>query len=110
MNPERLAKLQSQVRIGGKGKFILYTSALNQAIVLIFGKLGTPRRKVKKITKSAGTDDRKLQATLQKLSVQPIAGIEEVNMFKDDGNVIHFANPKGKFGIEDSRLRLHLPR
>jgi nascent polypeptide-associated complex subunit beta len=72
MNPERLAKLQSQVRIGGKGKFILYTSALNQAIVLIFGKLGTPRRKVKKITKSAGTDDRKLQATLQKLSVQPM--------------------------------------
>jgi hypothetical protein len=58
--------------------------------------LGTPRRKVKKITKSAGTDDRKLQATLQKLSVQPIAGIEEVNMFKEDGNVIHFANPKGK--------------
>jgi nascent polypeptide-associated complex subunit beta len=58
---------------------------------------GTPRRKVKKVTKSAGTDDRKLQATLQKLSVQPIAGIEEVNMFKEDGNVIHFANPKGKF-------------
>lgn len=60
---------------------------------------GTPRRKVKKITKSAGTDDRKLQATLQKLSVQPIAGIEEVNMFKEDGNVIHFANPKGKLYI-----------
>ncbi|KAG2174565.1 hypothetical protein INT44_006828 [Umbelopsis vinacea] len=73
MNPEKLAKLQAQVRIGGKG---------------------TPRRKVKKVTKSAGTDDRKLQATLQKLSVQPIAGIEEVNMFKEDGNVIHFANPK----------------
>ncbi|CAO3689144.1 unnamed protein product [Umbelopsis ramanniana] len=73
MNPDKLAKLQAQVRIGGKG---------------------TPRRKVKKITKSAGTDDRKLQATLQKLSVQPIAGIEEVNMFKEDGNVIHFANPK----------------
>lgn len=66
--------------------------------VLILGYQGTPRRKVKKITKSAGTDDRKLQATLQKLSVQPIAGIEEVNMFKDDGNVIHFANPKGEFG------------
>ena len=31
------------------------------------------------------------------MNVQPIQAIEEVNMFKDDGNVIHFANPKGIF-------------
>ena len=43
----------------------------------------------------SGTDDRKLQATLKKLNTQPIQAIEEVNMFKEDGNVIHFANPKG---------------
>ena len=46
--------------------------------------------------KSSGTDDRKLQGSLKKLNVQPIQGIEEVNMFKDDGNVIHFAAPKGR--------------
>jgi nascent polypeptide-associated complex subunit beta len=29
------------------------------------------------------------------MNVQPIQAIEEVNMFKSDGNVIHFAAPKG---------------
>jgi hypothetical protein len=56
---------------------------------------GTPRRKVKKVHKSAGTDDKKLQTALKKLNVQPIQAIEEVNMFKSDGNVIHFSAPKG---------------
>ena len=41
------------------------------------------------------TDDKKLQTSLKKLNVQPIQAIEEVNMFKEDGNVIHFAAPKG---------------
>lgn len=45
--------------------------------------------------KSAGTDDKKLQGALKKLNVQPIQAIEEVNMFKTDGNVIHFSAPKG---------------
>ena len=36
-----------------------------------------------------------LQATLKKMNVQPITQIEEVNMFKSDGNVIHFSAPKG---------------
>lgn len=57
---------------------------------------GTPRRKVKKVHKSSGTDDKKLQTSLKKLNVQPIQAIEEVNMFKEDGNVIHFAAPKGR--------------
>lgn len=42
-------------------------------------------------------DDKKLQTSLKKLNVQPIQAIEEVNMFKSDGNVIHFAAPKGTF-------------
>jgi len=58
---------------------------------------GTPRRKIKKVHKTAGTDDKKLQTSLKKLNVQPIQAIEEVNMFKEDGNVIHFAAPKGSF-------------
>lgn len=57
---------------------------------------GTPRRKVKKVHKTSGTDDKKLQTSLKKLNVQPIQAIEEVNMFKEDGNVIHFSAPKGK--------------
>lgn len=64
---------------------------------------GTPRRKVKKVHKSAGTDDKKLQTSLKKLNVQPIQAIEEVNMFKSDGNVIHFSAPKGMLQSLNSR-------
>jgi len=62
--------------------------------MVISGK-GAPRRKPKKAHKSTGMDDKKLQTALKKLNVQPIQAIEEVNMFKADGNVIHFAAPKG---------------
>src|SRR5690242_21331351 len=50
--------------------------------------------------RSAG-DDKKLQQSLKKLNVQPIQAIEEVNMFKSDGNVIHFAAPKGAYDRVD---------
>lgn len=76
MNPEKLKQLQAkadQVRIGGKG---------------------SARRKKKVIHRTATTDDKKLQSSLKKLSVNSIPGIEEVNMIKDDGHVIHFNNPK----------------
>jgi nascent polypeptide-associated complex subunit beta len=71
MDAEKLARLQKSVRIGGKG---------------------TPRRKVKRTTKTEG-DDKKLQATLQKLNAQAIPGIEAVSMFKDDGKVLQFQRP-----------------
>uniref|UniRef100_A0A3Q4I5Q1 Transcription factor BTF3 n=1 Tax=Neolamprologus brichardi TaxID=32507 RepID=A0A3Q4I5Q1_NEOBR len=73
MNQEKLAKLQAQVRIGGKG---------------------TARRKKKVVHRTATADDKKLQSSLKKFAVNNIAGIEEVNMIKDDGTVIHFNNPK----------------
>ncbi|KAG6897250.1 Nascent polypeptide-associated complex subunit beta [Termitomyces sp. T32_za158] len=77
MDPIKLAKLQAAAaanRIGGKG---------------------TVRRKVVRKTKpSAAQDDKKLQGALKKLNVQPIPGVEEVNMFKEDGNVLHFTAPK----------------
>ena len=37
-----------------------------------------------------------LQNTLKKLGVNAIQGIEEVNMIKDDGYVLHFVSPKGE--------------
>lgn len=73
MNKEKLAKLQEQVRIGGKG---------------------SARRKKKVVHRSSATDDKKLQNSLKKLTVNNISGIEEVNMIKEDGSVIHFNNPK----------------
>ncbi|KAI0738974.1 NAC domain-containing protein [Daedaleopsis nitida] len=77
MDPAKLAKLQAAAaanRIGGKG---------------------TPRRKIVRKTKpSTAQDDKKLQGALKKLNVQPIPGVEEVNMFREDGNVLHFSTPK----------------
>merc|ERR1712045_942883 len=73
MNQEKLKAMQESVRIGGKG---------------------TARRKKKVTHRTAATDDKKLQSSLKKLSVNNIPGIEEVNMMKNDGSVIHFNNPK----------------
>ncbi|CAB3380708.1 Hypothetical predicted protein [Cloeon dipterum] len=78
MNEEKLRKMQNAVRIGGKG---------------------TPRRKKKVVHATAATDDKKLQSSLKKLSVNTIPGIEEVNMIKDDGSVIHFNNPKAQASL-----------
>lgn len=32
--------------------------------------------------------------SLKKLAVNNIQGIDEINMFKDNGEVIHFVNPR----------------
>jgi len=73
MNAEKLAKLQKSVRTGGKGSV---------------------RRKRKRNHRSSSGDDKRLQGALKKLGVQNIPGIEEVNMFMNDGTVMHFETPK----------------
>ncbi|CAH0481537.1 unnamed protein product [Peronospora belbahrii] len=75
---ERLAAKFGDVRTGGKG---------------------TVRRKRKAAHKTATTDDKKLGTTLKKLGVTPIPGVEEVNLFKADGQVIHFQAPKVQASI-----------
>jgi nascent polypeptide-associated complex subunit beta len=81
MNQAKLARLQQNVRIGGKG---------------------TARRKRKTVHKTASGDDKKLQQTLKRLGVTNVPQIDEVNMFKDDGTVLHFTNPKGLFTFNES--------
>jgi len=73
MNAEKLKQLEAQVRIGGKG---------------------SARRKKKVLHKTSVGDEKKLQTSLKKLGLNPIPSIEEVNMIKEDGSVIHFNNPK----------------
>merc|ERR1712186_180530 len=63
---------------------------------------GTVRRKKKVVHRTATTDDKKLQSSLKKLSVNNIPGIEEVNMIKDDGTVIHFNNPKVQASLQSN--------
>ncbi|KAL9064499.1 MAG: hypothetical protein Q9161_008836 [Pseudevernia consocians] len=90
MDQAKLAKMQQSVRIAWAS-----------------GGKGTPRRKVKKVHKSSGTDDKKLQTSLKKLNVQPIQAIEEVNMFKEDGNVIHFAAPKVHASVPSNTFAIY---
>ena len=54
---------------------------------------------MRKTKPSAAQDDKKLQGALKKLNVQPIPGVEEVNMFREDGNVLHFTAPKGEDSV-----------
>merc|ERR1712005_41010 len=77
VNPA-LARLQASVRIGGKG---------------------TVRRKKKVVHKTTTTDDKRLQNTLKRLGINSIPAIEEVNLFMDQGEAIHFTNPKVQASI-----------
>ncbi|KAI9889958.1 MAG: Nascent polypeptide-associated complex subunit beta [Vezdaea aestivalis] len=88
MDMAKLAKMQASTDLSSTG-----------------GK-GTPRRKIKKTHKSSTADDKKLQGALKKLNVQPIQAIEEVNMFKDDGSVLHFSAPKGTFSLSPVGIAL----
>lgn len=63
------------------------------------GGKGSVRRKKKTQHKTSAADDKQLQAQLKRLQVNNIPGIEEVNMFKDDGSVIHFSAPKVQAAI-----------
>ncbi|KAL7688348.1 putative nascent polypeptide-associated complex NAC domain, NAC A/B domain superfamily [Plasmopara halstedii] len=78
---ERLAAKFGDVRTGGKG---------------------TVRRKRKAIHKTASVDDKKLGGVLKKLGLTPIPGVEEVNFFKADGQVIHFLAPKVQASISSN--------
>merc|ERR1712181_101255 len=77
VNPA-LARLQASVRIGGKGSV---------------------RRKKKVVHKTTTTDDKRLPNTLKRLGINSIPAIEEVNLFMDQGEVIHFTNPKVQASI-----------
>merc|ERR1712187_308622 len=63
------------------------------------GGRGSVRRKTLRRTHSTSSDDKRLQNTLKRLGVNNIPAIEEVNLFKDNGTVIHFQNPKVQASI-----------
>lgn len=58
------------------------------------GGKGAVRRPKKVATAKGGADDKKLAATLKKLEVKPINGIEEVILHKQDGSTVVFKDPK----------------
>ncbi|ODQ68236.1 nascent polypeptide-associated complex subunit beta [Nadsonia fulvescens var. elongata DSM 6958] len=86
VDQEKLAKLQKATRIGGKG---------------------TPRRKAKRAPKvdnsvQVAAENQKLQQALQKLNAQTVPGIEEVNMFQEDGKVLNFNRVQVQGSVPDN--------
>eukprot|EP01120_Amphizonella_sp_Union-15-10_P007639 TRINITY_DN25_c0_g1_i1.p1 TRINITY_DN25_c0_g1~~TRINITY_DN25_c0_g1_i1.p1 ORF type:complete len:155 (+),score=35.81 TRINITY_DN25_c0_g1_i1:139-603(+) len=73
MNRQKLDRLATHVRTGGPG---------------------TVRRKKLVKRKNNTNDDKKLQASLKKLGLSPIPGIEEVSIFTNEDKVLFFKNPK----------------
>ena len=64
------------------------------------GGKGSVRRKKKVASRSTAAQSAvKLSAALKKLGATNIPGIEEVNLFLDDGKVIHFVHPKVQASI-----------
>ncbi|CAO2597607.1 Transcription factor BTF3, partial [Lemmus lemmus] len=76
-----------------------------QAQVCTGGK-GTACRKKKGVHRTATADDKKLQFFLKKLGVNNISGIEEVNMFRNQGTVIHFNNPKVQASLVENTFTI----
>merc|ERR1712039_772866 len=63
---------------------------------------GTTRRTWAVHSRSHGADEKQLQAQLKRLGVNNIPGIEEVNMFREDGSVVHFSAPKVQAAVQSN--------
>jgi len=61
---------------------------------------GGVRRTQNKSTRSSTGGDKALQVAIKKMNCNQIQGIEEVNLFKQDGTVIHFDHPKVQASIQ----------
>lgn len=58
------------------------------------GKNHMRRKKFRSSNRTTNDFEKRMQSSLQKLGCSTIPGIEEVNLFKDDGTVIHVEHPK----------------
>ena len=47
------------------------------------------------VGKAGKQEDKKILSAVKRYSPQPLDGIVEANMFKDDNTVIHFVKPSG---------------
>ena len=61
---------------------------------------GNARRKKKATPKISAADDKKVANNLKRLNPQTIPGIEEVNIFKENNEVIHFVQPKVQAAVQ----------
>lgn len=76
-----------------------YAKLVASRAALQTGGKGSVRRKKTVVHKAGAADDKRLKSTLSKLQVRDIPAIEEVNLFREDGDVIHFVQPKVQASI-----------
>eukprot|EP00948_MAST-09A_sp_MAST-9A-sp1_P002953 g2953.t1 len=65
------------------------------------GGKGSIRRKKKVQHKATNTEDKSVQKQLKKLGGQPLS-VEQVNLFKNNGEVIHFKVPKVQAAVQSN--------
>lgn len=53
-------------------------------------------------TKVSAVDDKRVKTAIAKLGARDVPGIDEVNMFKKDGTVLNFTNPKLYAAIQNN--------
>ena len=88
MNKDKLARLQAQVRTGGKGSVRRKKKAVHKTTTTGALLYATPSNTCDSRFRNPSsrccrpTDDKRLQNTLKRLGVNTIPGIEEVNLFK----------------------------
>lgn len=90
----KAAKVEGEVSAS-----ILEARAKMQAKMGAGSKAGGARHKKRVVHKASGQDDKRLQNTLKRIGTNSVPGIEEVNMFMANGEVIHFNNPKVQANI-----------
>ncbi|OBT55906.1 hypothetical protein VE04_03695 [Pseudogymnoascus sp. 24MN13] len=86
MDMDKLKKMQQSVRIAERVPRDVRSSPSQRTLV---------------------SSRRSARRALKKINVQPIQAIEEVNMFKADGNVIHFAAPKVHAAVPSNTFAIY---
>lgn len=66
------------------------------------GGKGSVRRVKATVHKAAAADDKRLMQSLKRMGCNQIPGIEEVNLFLNNGEVIHFESPKVQASIQSN--------
>mmetsp|Transcript_2142 Transcript_2142/g.2447 ORF Transcript_2142/g.2447 Transcript_2142/m.2447 type:complete len:148 (-) Transcript_2142:54-497(-) len=81
MNQAKLDRMAKNVRTGGKHSV---------------------RRKRKVTKRSNNSGDQKLNNVLKRLNANAIPQVDEINMFRADGSVLHFQQPQLKASIQSN--------
>lgn len=85
IDAERLEKLKAKFGTAGVNR---------EGSVRIGGKGSVRRKQMTRHKATAAADSKQMKSALSKIGARSIPAIESVNMFREDGKVLHFKEPK----------------